>query len=277
MNAIKRITAILLIFFCNLSLSSEYSEAYLNAIDSNQVEMIEQLLQIGMDINTSMPGMNHEPPIVHAITKKNYKLVQFLIGKGANVNLTDDGGYNALSILLSFPLRFSNDGKYEEALKTLDLILPKINDINFLQGTSKTRQYPDTGTPALSLAIDNNKVFNPEDRIVLVKKILKYKPDVSVEDYQGKSPLVHAILNNDPHVVGLLLLNGANPNKQDATGTTLLMFSASRGQLPIVKLLIENGAKITTKKNDRGESLFSVSASSGNINLIKYLRSVGTK
>ncbi len=259
-----------LLLFSPFSQAADYAEAYRNAIDADQPEMIEQLLQLGMDINTKMPARAHEPPVLHAINKSHYALARFLIAHGADVDLTDDDGYTALAILLQFPLKEAQPQQFAEAAKTLDLILTHTADINHLQGNKAGY-----GTPALTLAVDYGiGMPSGTDQVWLVDKILHHKPDINLMDYEGKSPMVHAILNNDAVIVQRLLQSGANPNEQDAAGTTLLMFSASRGQLPIVKLLVQAGANIAPKDNDRGESLLSLAAQSGNIELVKYLRTI---
>ena len=56
-----------------------------------------------------------------------------------------------------------------------------------------------------------------------------------------KTPLVLAVKNWDQDMVELLLQHGADPNTSTKKGATPLAYAADRGNLDLVKLLLEKG------------------------------------
>ena len=64
------------------------------------------------------------------------------------------------------------------------------------------------------------------------------------------SPLIEATLNNDIHIVQILLEHAANPNIQNIGGATPLHISARRGYNEIASLLLNKGANPNIKDHD---------------------------
>ncbi|OGB97286.1 hypothetical protein A3F06_01000 [candidate division TM6 bacterium RIFCSPHIGHO2_12_FULL_36_22] len=65
--------------------------------------------------------------------------------------------------------------------------------------------------------------------------------------YKGFTPLTLALQLNRPYAVSLLVKYGVDPNKEDGFGTLPLEFAIDRAWLETVRLLLENGAKLTPK------------------------------
>ena len=66
----------------------------------------------------------------------------------------------------------------------------------------------------------------------------------------GSTALMYATHRGDIDIVRLLLERGADPNKQTKDGWTPLMYATEKGNIDIVRLLLENGADPTKRTKD---------------------------
>jgi LCP family protein required for cell wall assembly len=83
-----------------------------------------------------------------------------------------------------------------------------------------------------------------------VKKFLKQGIDVNLKDYEGRTALVCAILNNHIDIANLLIDRGADVNTKDIYGITVLWHSLLSGNYDIANLLIDKGADVNAKDNN---------------------------
>jgi cytohesin len=82
-----------------------------------------------------------------------------------------------------------------------------------------------------------------EDHIAVVKLLIEAKADVDKADNEGKTPLwVGAV--QDEAMVKLLIAAKADVNKADKDGQTPLDLAVKIGYEPVVKMLIEAGARV---------------------------------
>jgi len=97
--------------------------------------------------------------------------------------------------------------------------------------------------------------------------------DISA-DYGG-TPLALAARRGDVPMVRLLLQHGANVNAQDEQyGETPLLQAVSSGSLETVKLLVSHGADVTAR-NGRGESALSLAVGAKQMAIAAALRRAG--
>lgn len=83
------------------------------------------------------------------------------------------------------------------------------------------------------------------------KRLLLKGADVNAKDRLGVTALMFAAINDNPHIVSLLINSGAKVNMADLTGFTALMFAADMGaQEDIVLLLLSKGADVNAKEGD---------------------------
>ena len=78
--------------------------------------------------------------------------------------------------------------------------------------------------------------------------------DLNAQNHRGYSALMLAVYNGQQDFCEALLRAGADPNSMDLMGNTVLMASAFKGNLEIVKLLLQFGA-VTTLKNHANMSV----------------------
>jgi hypothetical protein len=92
---------------------------------------------------------------------------------------------------------------------------------------------------------------------VRVKQLLRLGGDINGK-IDGISPLMHAVVLNEPSVVKALLRRGAKMSTRDNThGNTPLIEAASKGYVEIVNLLVEKGANIF-ECNYNGQNAYSM-------------------
>lgn len=81
----------------------------------------------------------------------------------------------------------------------------------------------------------------------IIKLLLEHGAKIDEKDPEGRTALMHALLEGRKEAVELLLEHGANINEKDKNGMSVLMYSTIKGHLDIFKLLLEHGAKIDDK------------------------------
>ena len=115
---------------------------------------------------------------------------------------------------------------------------------------------------ATKILIDNGADLNEHgDGDVLAihnatSDVLKYLilkgVDVNRIGAEACSPLMYEVYMHNYENIHILIENGADLNYQSAyDGYTSLHWAARKGDLKVVKLLVENGAKISTLNNEK--------------------------
>ena len=120
------------------------------------------------------------------------------------------------------------------------------------------------GNTPLHIAIQNKNVK-------MVELLVKLGANVNIANHHGYTPLMLAgenVMNTYTEfrvfgysdngdfkkIVEYLVMNGANINEKDPCGKTLLIKATSKGEVPVVKWLVELGAD-STKINEYGDNL----------------------
>ena len=151
-----------------------------------------------------------------------------------------------------------DEKKMDEKKKIVDEIMIKMMTKTSLINLLKIiHMFPsniinEKGTMGYTLLIYVAQMLSP----VIVRELLKKGADVNRQSDLGLTPLmsaIKAILKREEEIfkmVLLLLEHNANPNIQDITGRTALMYAAEKNYLSIVELLLKKGAKVNIKDNE---------------------------
>jgi len=140
------------------------------------------------------------------------------------------------------------------------------------------------GASAISVATKNRN-------IPVMKVLLNYKADLEIEDFRGQTTIFHAarfyksstdgIADTDgSSALSLLIKKGANMDAKDKKGKTALHVAAEKGDIPVMKLLLDSslpikkGANINAKDNE-GETALCVAAEKGDIPVMELLMDSG--
>jgi ankyrin repeat protein len=76
------------------------------------------------------------------------------------------------------------------------------------------------------------------------------KTDINQKNHRGYSPLMISVYNSNHEVSRMLLEEGADPNSSDFSGNTVLMGAAFKGDVELVILLVNRGAKLDRRNNN---------------------------
>ncbi|MCB1136721.1 MAG: ankyrin repeat domain-containing protein [Chlamydiia bacterium] len=168
------------------------------------------------DLFSQTPDINQrdqaqQTPLHVALGHGNLEAARVLVQLGADVNLQEARGFNAL--LISIANRLPVDW--------VEYFIDATNDLG-----TKTKD----GVDALILAMDCG---DPLIVQALLKRTMKMAPTLQ----KGSAHLNFAI-DHAPWAVGLLLQGGANPNCIDAKHQTPLMRAAMQGNLALLNILL---------------------------------------
>ncbi|CAN0499430.1 unnamed protein product [Ectocarpus sp. 12 AP-2014] len=98
--------------------------------------------------------------------------------------------------------------------------------------------------------------------------------DIDERDPSGATPLYHAIYNDHPGVVSILLSKGASVSATNDDGNTALHLSAFKGNVVVTKMLLKAGASVAVL-GAQGATPLHVAAEKGNIEVVKVLMHAG--
>ncbi|XP_022257641.1 uncharacterized protein LOC106473507 [Limulus polyphemus] len=153
-------------------------------------------------------------PLHLAVIVGNQHLVEILLEEDASPKLRDRYGNTCLHLAVKY--------KRLECLRVLlsnRLTRQIVNSLNY------------DGYSALHVAVTNRA-------IAAIKYLVKANCDIDVQDGKsGRTPLFHAVMNNDKSIVQLLLKIGASPNAVDYSGISPLEAAVLNEKEDIANLL----------------------------------------
>jgi len=195
-----------------------------DAVIEKDTMKIDQLLQEGTDINTQHPTSGTTVLMIASSYYYYDDMVEYLIRKGADVNLKDKEGKTALlwassNSLENAKILIANSAKVNEAAN--DGMTP------FLQAT---------------LGVSSGKV--PIEMCDLLRKNgAKVNAELTRKSALGWTALHYAVTNGNVELVKYLIKHGANVNKSTGEGSSPLFLAKLGGYDDIVKILKNAGAK----------------------------------
>ena len=223
-KSLKKILIICTVFILktNQIFPQQFNQLANHVIKKDTVK-IEQLLQSGVDINTQHPTSGTTVLMIASSYYYYDDMVEFLIKKGANVNLKENEGKTALlwassNSLENAKILIVNGAKVNEAAN--DGMTP------FLQAT---------------LGVSSGKV--PIEMCELLRKNgAKVNAELKRKSALGWTALHYVVTNGDAELVKYLIKHGANVNKATGEGSSPLFLAKLGGYDDIVKILKNAGA-----------------------------------
>ena len=185
---------------------------------------INQLLQTGININSQHKTTGTTVLMIASSYYYYDGIVQYLIKKGANVNLQDNEGKTALLWAAS------------NSLPNSKILVANGADVNIAAN--------DGMTPFLqaTLGVSSGKV-TIEMCDLLRKKGANINAALTKKSAMGWTALHYAAINGDVDLVKYLIKYGANVNETTGEGSTPLYLAQLGNHEEIVKLLKSAGAK----------------------------------
>jgi ankyrin repeat protein len=211
-------------FVCIASTFPQQFNQLANAVIEKDTVKIEQLLLSGVDINTQDRTSGTSVLMIASSYYYYDEMVEYLISKGANVNLKDNEGKTALlwassNSLPNAKILVANGARVNEAA----------NDgmTSFLEA---------------SLGVSSGKV-TLEMLDLLRKNGANINAALQRKSAMGWTALHYAAINGDVELVKYLIKYGANINKATGDGSTPLYLTQLGKHKEIIKLLKNAGAK----------------------------------
>eukprot|EP00056_Hartaetosiga_gracilis_P002163 m.51387 g.51387 ORF g.51387 m.51387 type:complete len:241 (+) comp10940_c0_seq1:2158-2880(+) len=174
------------------------------AISSNNIAEVEDLLRRGVDVNRKV--FSHQYPLHLAISLSHINVAKLILSHGADVNLQDVNGLS--------PLHIACKDAYPEAVELL-LSQPNIE--------VDVQDFEDHVSPLHLACISGN--------IVIVQKLIESGANVNCEDLYSSTPCHKAAESNHPKCIRLLLKNGGVADAVNSVGNTPLHRAARHGFL----------------------------------------------
>jgi len=132
----------------------------------------------------------------------------------------------------------------------------------------------------------NNKMENTQNKsqsnllkavsekdIDLVREILSSKPDLEIQDENGRTALMIVAYNHDNIIAELLIAAGADVNAQDTMQNSPFLYAGAEGNVALLKMGLENGANFNLYNRYGGTALIPA-AEKGHLEVVKILTKV---
>jgi ankyrin repeat protein len=189
------------------------------AVPGGTEETVTFLLQHGANPNAAyVPSPSYKGPtpalLIVAVRRGDPAIVRLLLEAGANRDVRDATGWNAL--------RWAKNGKSQEVVDLLERV-----------GLRDGGEADD----ALLAAVWKKDVE-------AVRTRLEARADPNTRDSRGVTPLVIAARNGDVDAVDLLLRAGADPSGATPHDATPLIGAARQGHVPVIERLLAAGADV---------------------------------
>ena len=179
-------------------------------------EVVERMLDDGVDVNLRTHELKECPLHTAACSDQNYAAVKLLLDRGADINAEQCHRYSPLKTACSY-----------HAIRVAELLLDNGADVDAAD------DYSNVLTDACESGNER-----------LVQLFVEHGANVALTGDSVKSPLVRACKRGSVIIARHLINHGADINAVDLHHGTALTAACSEGDEAIVRILLRNGADI---------------------------------
>ncbi len=217
--------------------------------------IINNLLSLGAKINdqtTANPGGSTALMFACQNNNVSSEIVSLLINKGAKVNIQNNNKKTALTYCLEYDSKFK--GPTSEAVKKINILIAAGADVKL----------SDNEGDSFIHYLAKNKI-NKYSIEILELILSRDKRLVNDQNNELLTPLMFAVNNEDfdkfstlIQFITILLENGADPNKKDKDGQSILFYINDNVKhfTQILELLLDYGLDINSVDNYGNNILF---------------------
>jgi len=247
----------------HVTIPSAREEALLLTIASREGRL--GTVKLLIDSGASLDASASYHPLETAVEKGHTEIIEYLLSKMVSKKIMDTTHTKKGNTLLHLA---------KNAVVT-QLILNQIDDINAANIHGETPLHKAVGTPP-EVASSKNQVHGDLPRVTL---LVKHHAEVNTRNKKGQTPLYYSVINQDLNVAEYLLHNKANPDIPDKENQqTPLHMAAIQGNLPLVTLLVKQGASVNAKNIYSQTPLALVDPTTETrVEIIKYLLEHGAE
>lgn len=244
------------------------------AVISEQKELVEYL--INKEANLDITDKYGRTPLIYAVNLRNEELAKLLINNGADLDLQDNLKYTAL--IYTIVSRQTKLSKY---------LIKNAADLDIQDNYGRTALHFAIAQNNLSLVkdlvnaeadtgIQDNNFNAPLTYAIHIKnfKIANYlidkTKDLSTQNGVGYAALAKAIIRNNPNIVKHLIDKGVNPNKVKFNQSTPLHFAIESKRLKAAISLLDKTDNVNII-NIFGNTPLHSAVKIGNSDIIKHL------
>ena len=130
-------------------------------------------------------------------------------------------------------------------------------------------------TPPDPKAVKMAQAIRAGDAASFMKFVAEDPKTLNLRGPDGTTPFMFAVLYGDAGLAGKLLEKGADVNKHNDANATALMWAVD--DLPKTRLLVEHGADVNVHSSDARFPLLIAATRAGNAPVVKYLLEHGAK
>lgn len=251
MQPIKSIALIVIgLLLSSSSFSQDIADA-MRHIFMRQYDSAKAVINAGVDVNQK----ERDSYLINAACYRgNLDMVQFLIGKGARVDVTaGDGGTP-----LFWAAGSDGDGKLVSLL---------------LDQGARIDARNKAGTTPFEKAV--YRAISKGDNFRVLEIFLEQGVDVDTAPAEGPAagytPLMGALINNQADLAQFFIDHGANVNAIAGDGNAPLLIASDEGNLELVQLLVDKGAQ-TDHQDSKGKTALQIAEEEGHEEVVAYLK-----
>jgi ankyrin repeat protein len=236
----------------------EPSSKIFKLIERNKHEAIAEMLRLSPWLNVT--DQRRLTPLMFAIKKGEYAIVEMLLNAGANVNVRDKYGDTALILAIE-----------KKQLYIASKLIKAGADVNMRDYTGST--------PLMALINSFSQNLSKEDieqYEILFEILLDNGAEIDVKNQQGDHLLLIAARKDLSGFAEYLIQHGIDINLTDNSKWTALMYAARNGGEEAVDCLIDNEADIDTK-DDLGLNALTIALYNNHKNIVEKLVKSGAK
>lgn len=186
-------------------------------------------------------------PLMHAIHRVRLECAQYLLSKGANVNLGADDGATPL-----------HEACYNSTLAITQLLLREGAD---------PRATDQDGRQPVHWATDNP--YNEKPMCILIDH---HRVDVNTVDDAGMTPLMWAACHDNAPMVGALMERGAEMLEKDIDGKTAMDWAVRPDSAAVLTMIVDEPS--TYFKDRVGRTVLHTAAERGSLLAIEHILSI---